>query len=462
MEVIKYNSLYDLNKKFNILNIIEEYHVEFKNIISKIISQMLANEDDLNFYYINSIINQNIIFKYEETINYFYQIISSQIDSILDSLHVPSDDNYKEIRVAIDISTYLFIWKNYIKLVSVFNQLLFNHPDAKKLVFNYLLVQYYNRVLTADSLASQLFFSIDNINKNNIDTFIEFINSLLYFNKVKENIDLDSITKNIVKLIDNNVINICCEKINKILCDSQDKSKIKFYRKILFYTDKTNLSHYYHYFLQIRLLDKSYKDYIEDINLVNLLFKYNKNLLRLFLYMIKNIMDNRLQINMIQGVNVINTTMTIKELPDVRTSNPIILYEKYWHLDNVYKAKINYPSEMNSYFLIFNKFYKDKFNQEVTWLPLLGDVLVEANIGKIAIQINCNIFQCICMMHFNSYPESSINLFSEKYNIDKKLSKKIFDSLLNANILVFSLHDSYTVNNNYQDSKPINIIPLFE
>lgn len=448
---VKYKSIYELNKKFNTISISENYHNEFKEIINTLINRILANED-VNFYYVTNVINQNINFMYTETLECFYTIIDNYIGSLLSN----NQENANQDNC--DITQYLVAWNKYLKLISAFNYLLFNYPNVKELIFNRLLTEFYNRILKM-----QKFATINNINKNNIETFIELFNSVFLFRKIEKVVDtnLTIIMDNLKRLIDSDVINICCEKVNKILYTTKDATKIKFYTKVFYHANRQDLTQKYHHFLQSRLMDKSYENYQEEIRLVNQFFKYDP-CFKLFLYMIKNMMDNKSQINMLQGINVINTTMTLSEIPNIKNSKPRILYEKYWWLDNIYNLRVNYPREMKDYFLILDKFYKDKFNQEINWVASLGDALIEANINNHKIHITCNISQCICLLYFNKHSESSISQFASDCNIPKKKALQIFKSLMDANILILSLSNNYTINNNYQDDNSINVVSFFE
>lgn len=509
------NLKYD-GDKFNI--IIKLY----ENPIDKLgeIFNKLVTDEKINcgYYYLNNIhassqiINPNII------TDLITDVTEKKVMSIRDTIF---DGN--NILGTVTFAMYIQLWKSYkdftFKMLNFIK--IYQKPTVKlgkksyddknddkndtsgvKLL-NSTIKTFYDEILnTSDSNNILLKISKDlgDINKKNIDQLIYFIDSIRKFISIKEMIRIDSSTyykiiQNIMSNVNN--VNIMCSHIHDllknaynrplnddieyettVLNDIDDKTVAKIYKMIgilATYVETDILFLHYNKFMQIRIIDLKYGNLHLEIEIIKRMSnRLGINNSQKLINMITDIMNTKKFNDIIHKTDINIVSKEYSQITDLSTKklNPIILNKCIWDIYNISDIEPFYPPELKCYFDIISKIYCTVHDNKygINWQPTMGSARFEALLGTKQVDITCNILQAIVLIYFNNNSKTTSKNFANETLINSKLADKIFDSLFEANIIIYlnSADDPiYMVNTrNYTGDNIIDIrytfIKVFE
>lgn len=114
---------------------------------------------------------------------------------------------------------------------------------------------------------------------------------------------------------------------------------------------------------------------------------------------------------------------------------PYILDKKSWIItNNASNDKIIFPHILQNKLNIIEQ-HLSKEKCTVKWNYALGSATFKMK----NVNIKCNMYQAILIVHLNEYPKTTVKLFSEKSGIPKLLCEKIFQSLNQSNLLISNI-----------------------
>jgi len=91
---------------------------------------------------------------------------------------------------------------------------------------------------------------------------------------------------------------------------------------------------------------------------------------------------------------------------------------------------LNIPEEMRRHQEIFKKFYLAKHSgRKLLWPPNLGTCVVKAHFKSCKKELKLSFFQTICLLHFNSVDEMTLEEIAEATNIEDKELRRTLQSL---------------------------------
>ena len=452
------------------------YRQKISSLFAKILSEDKIND---GYYKLKNLFYCANMNDKEFVINSILSTITQKIDSIRYAII-----NENNVMININLGMYTQIWKSYKdfgvsmeRIIKIYQPYLVSRDisvgniNYDILTILHICMFYKNIVMTQDNLFQKICNDISEINNNNIDELIDFLESVRFFVIMKNfiNVDVISLTdaiKSVVKKT--SVTNVLCQYVHKLLIKVNNKKMVsdndyntvntahletKIIRKInkvvsilTSYSDQHKLLICYKKFMQARIIDLSYHNYDMEISIV-------KRMSRL---LEKNDVEKLLSIiTDMQNIRKYNIGLQNSNL------SPIVLSQELWDIDNIH-MKINYPDEISERLEIISKHYSGIFENEyfVDWRPILGCAYFEAIINGKKLNINCNILQSIALIHLNK-GDFSAESFSVLTNIGLKLSEKILESIYNANLIVLKQSESYTINTHYMGDTNIDLIKIF-
>ena len=406
----------------------------------------------------------------------------------------------------VNIITYNQIWTDYVefnkqiyKIMKVYREhLVTKNISAGKMSFSILeiiqLCIFYKTVLK-DS--EKKFLALDesqlcDLDQKNIDQLIDYISSLRIFIQMQNftNVNIDIIMGMIRDIMSHtHIINVLCLYVHRILNDLnmetypnkfvnktvnlsqiQHTLRNKLYKIISIlsmYADPNKLFICYRKFMQARITDLTYTKLDTEIQLIRrlsgLVGRINSQKL---MDSISDIIYSRsfaknLRNSEIKTVS--NTYLQLGILPPNNIFNPVILTKNNWQISNISDIEPTYPLRIKYCLDIISKLFSitNENKYYVQWQPTLGSAKFIARLGSREINITCNFLQAVALEYLNENSRTNIDIkkFSSDTCINEKLSDKIIESLLNAN-LIHQLHkdDYFFINfNNYTGDSDIDI-----
>lgn len=485
-----------------IINVQKYPSHQLKNILEDLLSN---DKYTYNHYELHQLFSLTNIHDHEKNVivDLIIDVISQKLDIIKGALHDTAEN--------ITLSVYIQVWKEYhnftIKLADIIKNYqphLFdkcirinkntNHPIYKNYMYDiFSIIKYnlfFNKIIN-DPLYD-IISSISNdhleINHSNIEQLIEYFDIIMSIELFWFDITIELKEKiyNIITniLSDLSVINLFCNYLNNLLKNLKNKCKLhvsefnidniiipnnaermtikKIYKiiKILrFCKQNEKLLFCYTKFLQARIINPSYNNLELELELVKRLYYcIGKKNAQSIIHIIEDIIYSKNNCKLIQNANIKIKSDEYMHLSDIspKILNPIILDQKHWKIYNTtYQMKINYPIEMKCYLEIISKAYQNIYDNEyvIDWQPTLGSACFKAQLGNNQVHITCNTLQAIVLFYMNENPKITINQFSRDTLINKKLSKKIFESLIDSDVLMRLGRNQnnefiYTINHN--------------
>lgn len=513
-EKILFRSYFDLcnnNKRLNIIITLNENPIDqVKRIFKKIIENDTINN---GYYEIQNLFTQIQMVDPNMIINIIVDTIQEKNLIIQNAIY---DDNGNID--TLNIAMYIQIWQTYKDFSTRMYHLINNylHFMAEKniktgkishdILSIIQICMFYESIVDKNKksdILSEISENISDIDKNNVEQLIDYIESIRVFMIMKEftNINREKLF-NIIKKIMNrtNIINIICAYVHgllkkltnnqSVLNDSEyettnvgnmERQTIKKIYKIIsilsVYSKKDKLLACYNKFMQIRIIDLAYDNLELEIELVRRISgAFGKEESQKLIDAISDIINTKNANNIIKTANIVVKTDEYKNLSNISTKilNPILLTKNVWKIYNVSDMEPIYPLEMKCYLDIISKSYCSIYQGAyvVNWQPTMGAAQFEANFGQKKVNITCNILQAMVLLYINDNHQTTSTKFAIDTLINNELSAKIFESLFEANLIIYMKTNQtndpiYIVNSkNYTGNDRIdvrkNFVDVFE
>ncbi len=477
------------NDRLNvIIPIINNSPIELEKFINDYLEDGYTKH---GYYYLYNLFKLSHMNNPMTFINIIISIINQKIDVINNTLYTFDGTNYV-LDQNINIEMYIQVWQYYRKItkkIYCLAKIYQNYLTEKKIkIGNYYqnllsiiqLCMYHQKIIRSDAqIINNVSQNLYKINSNNVEHLINYICSITNFISVHRIVQVnDQTIISIVKKIMSQpeIINEICAYQHKLLVNFLEQSHENIQKKIIKvcsilanYAEKDKLEIYYTKFMQARIIDLKYDNFQTEIKLLNIIkSNIGTNATQRLMDALSDMINTK---NIIKHIHSAEIIIKSPEYQKIETNpsilNPIILSKKSWTIFNTSEMGIVYPIELQYNLDIISKLY-DKFYDSkyiIEWKPTLGTAQFIANLNGKDVHITCNILQSILLFFFNDYDKLTVDDFSAKTMINKKLASKIFESLYEANIIVFTLDrtcDSYMVNNKmYTNNTEIDLIKYF-
>ena len=499
---------FDLQSNNDRLNVIYSLYDEPVQKLKESFNKIISDEKSNNGYYeLQNLFTQAEMVQPDIVINLIVDSINNKIAIIKEAIF---DENNK--LDDIDLSMYIQIWKTYkdfsMKLYDLIknyqNYLVDKKIKSGKVSHDILSIMqicmFYSSIIEnpASNILSKISDDMTDIDKNNIEQLIDYIDSIRAFMVMKEftTVDREKLT-NIIKNIMNktSIINIMCAYMHALLRNLTNKQAVideseydtvvandaekKTIRKIYkistilaTYAEKNKLIICYGKFMQTRIIDLSYDNLELEIEIIRrlsgLLGKEDSQKL---IDTVADIINSKNANQAIQSADIKVKSDEYKKLTGIYSKliNSIVLTRNIWKIYNISDMEPLYPLELKCYFDIINKCYASIYNNQyvVNWQPTLGSARFEAQLGQRKVDINCNILQSMAFTYLNEHTETTATSFATDTLINPELATKIFESLFEANLVIYQSVDKsgnpiYVVNiENYTGDSKIDIRRTF-
>lgn len=492
------------NQRFQIIVPLEENPKEnLKEIFNKIITEEKIND---GYYQLQNLFTlaQQTNYNQNTIIGLIIGIIDKKIKTIYDATH-----NEKGELDPINLPMYNQLWKSYKDFTEKIYQII-NHYQhflvekkikIGKITYDILSIiqicMFYNGIIGNNSdILSLVSEEISNMDKNNIEQLIDYIDSIRMF-MIMENftiIDknkLINIIRNIMGKI--HIINIMCLYMHQLMKSLTNKeavldeteyetvNAVNFERSTIrkIYKITTILSHYsekeillpcYSKFMQARIIDPKYDNLELDIEMVKRVSGiFGKDDSQKLINTITDIINSREVNQLIRDAEVKISSDEYKKLNiNTKILSPIILTKNAWMIYNITDLELNYPLEMKCYLEIISKSYHSLYDDEyiIQWQPTMGCAQFEAQLGSKKVEITCNILQAMVLSYLNDHRETTISQFSKDTYLNRDLAEKVFASLFEENIIICrenNMPESVYMANiyNYTDKNKLDIRKSF-
>lgn len=487
MEVLKHDKIqgclinqtfFDLsynNEKLNVIAQLDENPIKkLEDIFNSFIT---LDNSDTGYYQLRNLFMLAKLHDENAIINLILNAINKKISIINDSI---VDENNQTIQVSLGM--YIQIWKSYKNFCNNIYVLIRNYQqhlvDRKvvidKMKFDILSVMqmcmFYISVIDnpKNNILNNMDQDLSDIDKRNIDQLIEYVDSIRVFMLMRDFAEIEtSKLSDIIKLIINKtmVVNTMCNYMHQLLknlsnkslvddddyetvmADNSEKKTMKQIYKIATilstYADKKMIIVCYTKFMQSRILDLKYDNLELEIELIRRMSRtLGKDDSQRLINAITDMMNNKNTNSVIQSANIAVKQEKYMSIPNISTQkiSPIILTKNNWKIYNMSELEPIYPLEIECYLEIISKCYANIYDNAyaINWQPTLGSARFTANLGGYPIEITCNMLQAILLCYFNSNTDTDVTIerFSKDVLISMDLATKIFESLLDANLLI--------------------------
>ncbi|AFX92633.1 putative cullin-like protein [Megavirus courdo11] len=487
------------NSKFGVIFLSNKNpELEIENLLNDI---LVGETPEFNYYRVKQLVSQITL----HDINGFTKLIINSIDKKVEIIRNALIDNNE-----VNLSVYTQIWdsyRNYFKqiyfLVKTYQKnLLDKKINVSKFNMNLLSIieisMFYNGVINKSdypNMFSNISDGIENVDNNNIDQLLSYIDSIRLFSFVKEYINSNNsdIINSINDIINKpNVVNILCYYMDKLFKSMTDNNlllknveynttnlenlKLKIIininkiATILSYHCKRDLLFlYYKKYFQVRIINHEYSNTKFELEIIKKLsIALGKDNSQQLINMLENIIDNSTcNINIHNSIVKLTSDKYKPHEPKLNILNPLILDKKLWDIYNLSNMDINYPAEIKFCLEIISVYYEAVYENKYTinWQPTMGIVEFQAYLNGKKVIIICNLLQAILLSYFNENKSVTINDFSRNTGINLKLCRKIFKSLFEESVIVKNIivsQETYIVNqNNYTGGEKINAWKTF-
>jgi hypothetical protein len=499
---------FDLSKNNQRLSVIysleDEPIKKLMDVFDKIVTDDVINDGYYqlrNFFSLAQMIDPNIII----------ELIIGTVEKKISTINECIFDDNDELN-DINLAMYFQIWKSYKIFSNKMYNLIKNYQrhlvdrniQTGKISYDIMsIIQiciFYNTIIEKPDNKNILTIVSDDlrgVNKKNIDQLIDYIDSIRAFITMKNftNIDGQKLSNIICNIMNKTpIVNIMCihmhqllknlskqnvineseyETVNAIDGEKQIIRKIYKIATILStYSEKNKLLICHSKFMQSRILDLNYDNLELEIEIVRRISpKIGKEESQKLIDAIADIINTKNVNEVIQAAEIKISSDEYIKLTNVSTKilNPIILTKKAWKIYNISDMEPLYPIEMKFYLDVISKGFTNLHNGEYTinWQPTMGSAQFMARLGQKKVDITCNLLQAMALIYLNDNNKTSSNDFSEKLLVNTELSAKIFESLFEANLIIYLSVDEeknpiYSVNTkNYTGDTKIDIRPVF-
>lgn len=466
--------LYQNNKRLNVIICLDDNpEKELSNVLNKLIEDVSLEDG----YYSLRRIFQYLFARDPKII--VHKIIST-INTKLMSIHETITGTDGEIE-DINLCMYLQIYKSYkdfcdkmYVLIKCFQEYLTKRNVRIGIRKNFDILSIIQNSMFYDvvignkekNILEMVTTNLGKIDTRNIAKLIDYIESIKKLLLVKDfiktkNHDLDVIIKNIMNRQD--VMDMMCKYIDKLLKVLNDMENFQHIGNemeplsiksiedeiacnilriadIIFRYSNNLTYQYYIKYMQPRIVSNNYKNLEFEIGIITKYYriigeKSSKRLLNIIHDVFRNVKMIK-QLKTIIPSIILNKHLNFSSniVPDIK---PIILTKNVWEICNISEINPNYPSEIGLLLEIIKGAYEEMHQQKYTiqWQPTMGYARFSAKLGNREIKIGCNILQAIALCYLNNKTTTTYIEFSNDTRISKKISKKIFQSLFEENII---------------------------
>jgi hypothetical protein len=494
------------NQRLNVILPLEDEPVkELEKIFNKIIHD---DKIENNYYELNNLFTLAQMVEQNIVTNLIIKTVNTKILSIQDTIF---SDNGKLDEI--NLGMYIQLWKSYkdfctkmYLLIKNYHQYLVDmNIQIGKIHHNIMSIiqmcMFYNSIINKQDNENILHIvskDLANIDKKNIEQLIDYIDSIRAFIIMKDftNVDRDKLS-NIIRAImgKTTIVNIMCEHMHHLLkslsnnqpivdeseyetvvANDAEKKTIKKIYKIATilstYSDKLKLVTCYSKFMQSRIIDLKYDNLELEIEIVRRISgALGKEDAQKMIDAIADILNTKNANQVIQSADIKVKSDEYKKLTNISTKilAPIVLTKNIWKIYNITELEPAYPLEMKCYLDIISKSYLSIYRGDyiINWQPTMGSAQFTAHLGQKKIDITCNILQSMALLYLNDNIETTSSKFAKDVLINTELSSKIFESLFEANIIIYLHIDHiedpvYIINlQNYMGDAKIDIRPIF-
>jgi hypothetical protein len=508
-EQLSHRSFFDLcsnNSRLNIIIPLEENAIDkLKEIFNKIVSN---DKMDDGYYLLQNLFVHAQMVDPNIVINLIIDSIKSKINIIRETIF---NENGK--LDYINIGMYIQVWKSYKDFSQKIYVLIKNYQQylvernikTGKISHDILSIiqicMFYDGIINKennDKILSLVSKDLNEIDKKNIEQLIDYIDSIRAFMIMKEFTFVDReklsvIIKNIMNCT--NIVNIMCAHMHNLLKSLTNKQMViddteyetiiagdtekKLIKKIYkmatilsTYAEKTKLLACYSKFMQIRIIDLKYDNLELEIEIIRRISgALGKEDAQKLIDAIADIINTKNANQVIQVAEIKVKSDEYKKIENITSKVlcPIILTKNIWKIYNTSDMEPIYPLEMKCYLDIITKSYLNIYQGQyiIDWQPTMGSAQFEAQIGSKKIDITCNILQAMALMYLNDNLQTTASKFATDSFINLELATKIFESLFEANLVIYLSIDKkddpmYIVNKqNYTGENKIDIRRIF-
>lgn len=456
------------------------------------------SDTTIGFYELRAISNEIEMKDPEKIVNIIIDTISKKLDLLYESINVESSP--------INIDVYTQIWTEYKNFSEKLYLMIKNHQyfmvekniKIGKITHDILgiiqLCMFYDKIISKSNILTDISSEIININKKNVEHLIGYIDSVRSFMLMKEftKVDFDKLFKIIKNIMEEtNIVNICCLYVDNLLkqiknnfnakdpqtveAGQHEKDTIKKIYKIISilatYSNKQKLMICHQKFLQARIVNLSYNNLELEIEIIRRMSgALGSDNSQTLIDIVIDIINTKEINKAIQKAEIKQKSDLYKGLeinPSIIDS--IIINKRIWNISNISDMNINYPPEIQCYLDTITKSYGTIHDNKysINWQPVTSSIKVETAFGSKKVAIKCNMLQCTLLIYLGKHSQTTVEQFSDDTGIFKELASKIFESMIETDLIELSPdHKYYKINTKYAGSLNIdtrkNFIDIFK
>lgn len=475
----KYFDLTNLNNKYDSIVILDD---DIESEIDIIFNKFIKKEDIDNGFY---------------TLKNLFAVQSPQkiINTIINLINNKNDIFVENITQELNLSKYIQIWSDYksfcrdvYEFVNIYQDFLTKKGiDKPKYGMSILSVLqrsiFYQKIINRPGIFIHDEMDLSGINRHNIDQLLDYLNSLKSVISIKNstNLKTDWIHKKIKNIVSNvKITNHICEKINDIIMkikinddeaatcvekNTVNKNIININHMLSLlnqYGDSTLVYILYNKYMQTRIV------YSTDLELETKFVSRLADILgkmktQKMFNIIGDVYNSRKFHKKLSGIkiNISQKYQNIETL-DVNKITALLLSRDTWTISNKSEMDPIYPLELQYCLDLVNKVYRklSEDQYEIVWQPTMGTARFATKLGGYDIDINCNTMQAMALLYLNENKQCTSKSFSDDLNINYELGEKIFESLIDSNLVV--LHNNkIIVNTHYTGDTDVDLVKYF-
>jgi transcriptional regulator of met regulon len=498
-KIIDAESRIDLYQNNHRLDVVVQIDDDSEKQLTCVFHKLLRNEHlDEGYYMLKRLFQNTCLKDRNKILQIVVSIIADKIVSINDAI-TDENGNLEDI----NISKYLQIYRIYMnfthrlyKFLKCFQKYLVIkkiNVERKMTIDILSVIQYgmfYNAITgnKEKNILTIVSEELHDINNNNIKQLVDYLESMITLLSIKHLITIkivavEKMIESIKKIMSKkNVVNAMCVYLDKLLKIINSKKHLENVRHIvnkillianfIFAYSNIEIAHQiYIKYMQARIINDNYKNLCLERDIV----KINSHLLgkkitKKMMEIIMDIADNQKINKVFQNLDYEIVPNKYQKMLNISTCilKPVILTKNVWDIFNTSSLKPKYPPEIRYYLDIIRNEYEKVYNNEYTidWQPTMGYARFCVELNNIRIEIDCNILQAIALCYLNHNPTTTHIKFANDVQLNKKLSEKIFQSLMEANLICITDREKenyiYVINNlNYTGNSRIDIHSIF-
>lgn len=438
------------------LGIVSTDFQKSKNNLVEILKEMIHDRSpSLGYYAFKNIFDTLKMHGFDVLFLVLEESIKNKMTMIRESISYVNLNRYLQICENIKKFT-TNVTKLFEKFVPVYTTSFIKIDVESCNVITILHAVYFYEIIFKELINHKSFlYDLQEILEFDTHQIIEFMEFIVQFFIAKKFVDFEiEIVSKIEEIINNTKItDKICQCMNELILndDINSENKIVKILSILINHSHVSFPHYLKYF-QSRITNPAFSGLELELELVEKISKsIPENEYMKLISMIRDISETKLEIAKIH-----------EKIKSSQKLRPVLLNNEIWGIQ-VFDIKINYPRNMKKYLNLISRNYSQN---KIKWQPIMGIAKFEIKVNESMIHITCNILQAVLLFHLNENNNTTIKKFSEDTLIDVGLAKKLFESLFEANLIIFLPNENdeeiYTINYNLNCyNKEVNIIGNF-